>query len=71
MLRPESTTTGLVARVPQLLAMAALNALDAVGDKTTTVADAIKKLPKKPKVSDVRYAPFVPDLVDYLAARFK
>jgi arylsulfatase A-like enzyme len=51
-------------------AMAALNALDALGSKAAPFAEAIKKLPKKARVPDPRYAPFVPQLVTDLAARF-
>lgn len=53
------------------VAMAALNALDALGDKAAPVADAIKKLPNKAKVPDPRYAPYVPRLTEDLAARFR
>jgi uncharacterized sulfatase len=53
------------------VAMAALNALDALGNKASSAADAIKKLPTKGKVPDARYAPFVPRLVEDLSAQFK
>jgi arylsulfatase A-like enzyme len=52
------------------VAMAALNALDALASKAAPVAEAIKKLPKKARVPDPRYAPFVPQLTADLAARF-
>jgi len=52
-------------------AMAALNALGALGDKAAPVADEIKKLPDKGKVPDARYAPFVPQLLKDLSAKFK
>jgi arylsulfatase A-like enzyme len=51
-------------------AMAALNALDALGRKAESVAAAIRKLPRKAKIPDARYAPFVPQLTADLAARF-
>jgi uncharacterized sulfatase len=53
------------------VAMAALNALDALGSRAAPVADAIKKLPTKPKVPDARYAPFVPRLVEDLTVQLK
>jgi HEAT repeat protein len=53
------------------VAMAALNALDATGNKASAVADAIKMLPTKGKVPDSRYAPFVPQLIKDLLARLK
>jgi hypothetical protein len=53
------------------VAVAALNALDALGSKAAAVADAIKKLPTKAKVPDPRYAPYVPRLTEDLAAQFK
>jgi uncharacterized sulfatase len=53
------------------VAMAALNALDALGDKVSPVADEIKKLPEKGKVPDARYTPFVPTLLKHLRAQAK
>jgi uncharacterized sulfatase len=53
------------------VAMAALNALDALGGKALPMADAIKKLPKQGKVPDPRYAPFVPRLLEDLSAQLK
>ena len=58
-------------QTPFFEALAALNALDALGSKTAPVADAIKKLPKKAKAPDARYAPYVPRLTEDLAAQFK
>lgn len=52
-------------------AMAALDSLDALGDKIKPVADAIKGLPAKGKVPDARYAPYVPRLLQDLQAKFK
>ena len=53
------------------VAVAALNALDAAGDKAKPFADAIKKLPTKGKVPDQRYAPYVPRLLEDLLAKWK
>jgi uncharacterized sulfatase len=53
------------------VAVAALNALDAAGDKAKPVADAIKKLPTKAKVPDARYASYVPRLLEHLQAKWK
>lgn len=53
------------------VAVAALNALDAVGDKAKPVADAIKKLPAKAKVPDGRYASYVPRLLEHLQTKWK
>jgi uncharacterized sulfatase len=53
------------------VAMAALNALDALGSKATPVAAAIRKLPRKARVPDPRYAPYVPRLTEDLAAQFR
>jgi uncharacterized sulfatase len=53
------------------VAMAALNALDALGTRGAPVAAAINKLPTKAKVPDPRYAPYVPRLLEDLAAQFK
>src|SRR5208283_2181261 len=53
------------------VAMAALNALDALGDKAKPVTEAIKALPVKGKVPDARYSPFVPALLTYLKAGLK
>jgi uncharacterized sulfatase len=52
-------------------AMAALNALDALGSKAAPVADAIRKLPTKARAPHPRYAPYVPRLTEDLAAQFK
>jgi uncharacterized sulfatase len=53
------------------VAMAALNALDALGDKAAPVADSIKRLPKTAKTPDPRYEPYVPRLTEDLGARFR
>src|SRR5262249_14896311 len=53
------------------VAMAALNALDALGPRAAPVAAAIKKLPTKARVPDSRYAPYVPRLTEDLAAQFR
>jgi uncharacterized sulfatase len=53
------------------VAMAALNALDALGEKAASVADSIKRLPRTAKVPDPRYDPYVPRLTEDLAARFR
>ena len=51
--------------------MAVLNALDALGDNTSSVADAIKAMPANGKVPDPRYSSYVPRLLEDLQARFK
>jgi uncharacterized sulfatase len=53
------------------VAMAALNALDALGGKASPVADAIKRLPKTAKVPDPRYDSYVPRLTEDLGVRFR
>jgi len=53
------------------VSMAALNALDALGDKTTSVVEAIKAMPANGKVPDPRYSSYVPRLLEDLQARFK
>ncbi len=53
------------------VAMAALNALDALGSKALSVADALKKLPKQGKVPHQRYDPYVPRLLTDLSAQLK
>jgi len=53
------------------VSMAALNALDALGEKATPVARAIQAMPAQGKVPDTRYAPYVPRLLEDLQARFK
>ncbi len=52
-------------------AVAALNALDAVGDRARSVADAVKRLPTKGRVPDPRYGPYVPRLIEDLLAGWK
>ena len=53
------------------VSMAALNALDALGEKAAPVARAIQAMPAQGKVPDTRYAPYVPRLLEDLQARFK
>jgi uncharacterized sulfatase len=53
------------------VSMAALNALDALGGKTSSVADAIKGMTADGKVPDPRYSSYVPRLLGDLQARFK
>jgi hypothetical protein len=45
------------------VAMAALNAVDALGKKATPLAETIKALPAKGKAPDARYLPYVPSLL--------
>lgn len=52
-------------------AVAALNALDAAGDRAKPYADAIRKLPTKCKTPDARYDPHVPRLVADVPAKWK
>jgi uncharacterized sulfatase len=52
-------------------AMAALNALDALGRKAAPVAAALAALPDKGPVPDPRYAPFVPRLLQDLRASLR
>jgi HEAT repeat protein len=53
------------------IAMAALNVLDALGDKVMPMADAIKALPARGSVPDARYAPYVPRLLQDLQAKLR
>jgi uncharacterized sulfatase len=53
------------------VATAALNALDDLGDKAASVAEAIKKFPDKGEMPNARYAPDVPKLLQHLRARFQ
>ena len=53
------------------VAMAALNALEGLGAKTKSIADAIMALPAKGKVPDPRYAPYVPRLLQDLQTQLK
>jgi len=48
--------------------VSALNALDALGQKAASAANAIKVLPATGPVPDPRYAPFVPSLLRHIAA---
>jgi hypothetical protein len=52
-------------------AMAALNSLDALGEKAAPVATQIKRLPSEGKAPDARYSSYVPRLVEDLQAKFK
>jgi uncharacterized sulfatase len=47
-----------------LTVMAALNAVDALGEKAAPIAVQIRALPKKGKLPDERYSPFVPRLLE-------
>ncbi len=48
------------------VAVAALNALDALGDRVKPSKEAIKALPTKGKLPDPRYSPYVPRLLQDL-----
>src|SRR5439155_309949 len=50
------------------VSMAALNALDALGAKTTSAVEAIKAMPANGKVPDPRYSSYVPRLLEDLQA---
>jgi uncharacterized sulfatase len=62
---------GPIGKNSVFVSMAALNALDAVGDKASSAADAIKAMPANGKVPDPRYSSYVPRLLEDLQARFK
>jgi uncharacterized sulfatase len=51
--------------------VAALTALETLGAKAASVADAIKALPDKPKLPDARYSPYVPRLLEDLKESLK
>jgi uncharacterized sulfatase len=53
------------------VAMAALNAIDALGSRATPIRDAIKTFPIEGRAPDARYNPYVPRLVEDLLARFR
>jgi uncharacterized sulfatase len=53
------------------VSMAALNALDALGDKAASEVMIINKMPVNGKVPDPRYSSYVPRLLEDLQARFK
>jgi uncharacterized sulfatase len=53
-----------------LTAMAALNALTALGDKAAPVAAAIKALPEKGKSPDARFNSYIPRILEEFGARF-
>ena len=52
-------------------AMAALNAITAVGDKAAPVAAALKSLPVNGPAPNARFREYIPRLVEDLATRFK
>jgi uncharacterized sulfatase len=52
-----------------LVAVAALTALESLGDKARPAAAAIKALPASGNLPDARYAPYVPRLLENLRAR--
>lgn len=56
---------------PIFVCMAALNSLDALGDKAASVAAAIGQLPTRGTVPDARYADYVPRLMKDLEIRFR
>ena len=51
--------------------MSALAALDAIGARVAGVSEAISTLPAEGKVPDVRYASYVPRLVEALRKHLK
>jgi uncharacterized sulfatase len=53
------------------VAMAALNALDALGSRAAPQRDAINSLPAKGKLPHARYGPYVPRLLEDIQARLK
>jgi uncharacterized sulfatase len=53
------------------VSIAALSAIDALGEKAAPLAKAIKTLPAKGKLPDGRFAPYVPRLLSDLIERFK
>ncbi len=53
------------------VALAALSALDALGDKAAAVAPQIQELPAKGPAPDARYSSYVPRLLGDLQARFR
>jgi len=53
------------------VAMAALNALDALGPKTVPLAETLKALPTKGKAPDARYLPYVPNLLKSIQTNVK
>jgi uncharacterized sulfatase len=53
------------------VATAALNALDELGGRAASVAEAIKKFPDMGDMPNARYAPDVPKLLQHLRARFQ
>jgi arylsulfatase A-like enzyme len=53
------------------IAMAALNALDALGPKAAPLAETLKALPTKGKVPDARYLPYVPGLLKSIQTNLK
>jgi arylsulfatase A-like enzyme len=47
-----------------MTAVAALNAIDRLGDKAASIKDDIAKLPQKDRTSDARYQSYVPRLIE-------
>jgi len=64
----ESATAG---KNGVFVSMAALNSLDALGDKAALVANVLQAMSAQGKVPDVRYAPYVPRLLEDLQVRFR
>jgi len=60
---------GSIGKNGVFVSMAALNALDALGDKTAPAARAIQAMPAQGNVPDARYAPYVPRLLEDLQVR--
>ena len=53
------------------VSMAALNALDALGDKSASVIAVIKAMPANGQVPDPRYSSYVPRLIEDLQGRLR
>jgi arylsulfatase A-like enzyme len=53
-----------------LTAMAALNALTALGDKAAPIAAAVKALPEKGKSPDARFNSYIPRILEEFSDRF-
>jgi uncharacterized sulfatase len=62
---------GSVEKNGVFVSMAALNALDALGDKASSAVVGIKAMTANGKVPDPRYSSYVPRLLEDLQARFK
>jgi uncharacterized sulfatase len=52
------------------VSIAALTALDELGEKSRSVGSKIASLPRKPTLPDERYSPYIPRLLDDLNERF-